>query len=183
MNLCSLKLIPQTVVFLSKITAGIDWHIAFSLGNFSVSSALRATLSTDDFLYLFCGLGAEERVFYSSVFAYLEEMRTSCLNGHRTQRGVPPILLTGVFEVVGYRVPLPHVLLFGSNLPGFRNSAMRTSSGVRFILLPENTDSRFLRNIGKFLPGTPCRIPDGCDFRKPTTTINLSFFVVTADIA
>ena len=53
MNHCSLKLLTQTVVFLSKITAGIDWHIAFSLGNFSVLSALRVTLSTDDFLYLF----------------------------------------------------------------------------------------------------------------------------------
>lgn len=95
----------------------------------------------------------------------------------------PPTLPTDVSEVVGYRVPLPHVLLCGNNLPGFRNSVMRTSSGVRFILIPENADSRFLRNNGKFLPGTPHHIPDSCDFRRAMRIINLSFFVVASDSA
>ena len=56
MNHRSLKLVPRTVVFLSKFSAGIDWHIAFTLGNFSVSSALRVTFSADDF-YIFYGEG------------------------------------------------------------------------------------------------------------------------------
>lgn len=88
MNHRSLKLVPRTVVFLSKFSAGIDWHIAFTLGNFSVSSALRVTFSADDF-YIFYGegggAGEEERVLCIPVFAYLEEIGTSRLNGHRTQ--------------------------------------------------------------------------------------------------
>ena len=183
MNHRSLKLIPQTVVFLSKITARIDWHIALSLGNFSVSSALRVTLSTDDFLYLFWGVGEEEKILCIPVFAYLEEIMYFISEWAPNAGGSPPTLLTGVSEVVGYGVPLPHVLLYGSNLPGSRNSVIHTSSGGRFILLPENTDSRFLRNVGKFLPGTPRHIPDCCEFRSMMRTINLSFFVLTADSA
>jgi hypothetical protein len=97
--------------------------------------------------------------------------------------GSPPTLLTGVSEVVGYGVPLPHALLCGSNLPVFTKSVMRPSSGFRIFLLPDSTDSRFLRNVGKFLPSTPHHILDGCDFRSAMRTISLSFFVVRVDSA